>query len=297
LLYQTLIGAWPAEWSFGDAQGGVPGDARAAFAGRIREYMTKALREAKIHTSWISPNHSWEGAMAQFINGILAEESPFLGSFAPFQQRIARAGALNSLSALVLRIASPGVPDIYQGSELWNLTLVDPDNRQPVDFGVRQTILNRVRELESRMPEEAIACLLASPADGAIKFALMRRLLQFRRTAQELFSSGSYLPLRPAGPKQRHVVAFARQHGQRSAIAVAGRFFLSLKEGDAFPPGPAAWKDTVLLLRKELGSGPWRDVLTGRLIPAPSSKARLDFSELFAVLPAALLVSEVGNGE
>jgi (1->4)-alpha-D-glucan 1-alpha-D-glucosylmutase len=288
LLYQTLLGAWPA---------GCPDEtARSHFLERIREYMRKAVREAKIHTSWVSPNAVYEEGVAHFVDRILDPRisGTFLESFLPFQARISRAGILNSLAQLVIKITSPGVPDFYQGSELWNYTLVDPDNRNPVDYQVRETVLRQVIEAERTMPAAEITkSLLRKSEDGAIKLYVMRAALCHRRANQALYSNGAYHALRSAGPRQKHLFAFARQLGHRSVIAAVGRFFLGLDEEARFPVPEEVWGDTSVVARKEVGRGVWRDLFTGRTIAAsPNFRA----AELFEILPVALLVNDDGSG-
>jgi (1->4)-alpha-D-glucan 1-alpha-D-glucosylmutase len=284
LLYQTLLGAWPA--------GCLDETARGRFLERMREYMRKAAREAKIHTSWVSPNAVYEEGVTHFVDRILnpTVSGTFLESFLPFQARISRAGVLNSLAQLVIKITSPGVPDFYQGSEVWNYTLVDPDNRGRIDYGVREAVLRRIVEAEQTMPaSETARALLHKPEDGAIKLYVMRAALSHRRAHQDLYSLGAYQALRSAGPRQKHLFAFARQLGRRNVIAAVGRFFLGLDPEARFPVPAEIWGDTSVVLRKEVAHGVWRDLFTGRTITA---SANLRASELFEILPVALLVND-----
>jgi (1->4)-alpha-D-glucan 1-alpha-D-glucosylmutase len=257
LFYQTLVGIW---------------DECSDLAGRLVCYMQKALREAKIHSSWIVPNTPHEEAVERFIRGAMADPA-FRAAVKAFVDRIVYAGMCNGLSQVLLKIASPGVPDFYQGSEIWDLRLVDPDNRQPVDFERRRCLLNRAR---TTPPTE----LMRAPADGAIKLLITGRALAFRRTNPDLFSEGSYLPLRATGDRQNHVVTFARIGGRRAAIAVAGRFFMGIREG--------AWARGALKLRRELGFRVWRDVFTRRTIEV-QAKRSLQLADVFRELPVALL--------
>jgi (1->4)-alpha-D-glucan 1-alpha-D-glucosylmutase len=280
LYYQTLVGAWPlgapsaAEWE--------------EFARRIEEYMIKALREAKVHTSWITPNEPYEAAARQFVRRTLdrAASPAFLADVAEFQGPVGRAGMLNSLSQIVLKIASPGVPDFYQGTEVWDLSLVDPDNRRPVDYARRRELLASLREEEAAAPQGLAARLLARPEDGRVKMHVTRAALRFRGAARDLFERGSYVPLSASGARSAHVCAFARRLGPRAAVAAAGRFFLALGAAERPPVGRAAWGDTALALPADLSETAWRDALTGRRIRAG---ATLALADLFAELPAALL--------
>jgi (1->4)-alpha-D-glucan 1-alpha-D-glucosylmutase len=200
----------------------------------------------------------------------------FCAAVKEFVDRIAQAGWWNGLAQTLLKIASPGVPDFYQGSEVWDLRLVDPDNREPVDYAVRRCLLQKI----ARTPLEQ---LLKSPGDGAIKLLVVRNALHFRRAHHELFEEGRYIPLRAAGEWQDHVVAFARTRAGQTAIAVTGRFLQEL---------PAdAWQSTALTLRREVHARSFRDVLTGRTIEVSDGrKPSLPLNEIFATMPVALLV-------
>ncbi len=286
LFYQTLLGVWPL---------GTADEAEhARLVGRLQAYMEKALREAKLHTSWVSPNLPYEEAVKRFVAGVLSPDpdNRFLADFAAVVAGVARAGMWNSLSQVVLKVASPGVPDFYQGSELWDFRLVDPDNRGPVDFELRRQMLRRLEEqLASLGPAELVRSLTAAPEDGAIKLYVTSRALRFRRARPELFLRGSYLPLRPVGPLRRHLVAFARKHGRSVAIAVAGRLFMGLGAGDGPPVGNEVWRDAAVLLRRDVVCPSYRDVFTGRtLTPVARDGQRvLTAADVFSHLPVALL--------
>ncbi len=204
LLYQTLLGSWPL----------LPMNAQqhAAYLQRIQAYMEKAVHEAKLHSSWVSPNAEYEQAVRHFVAQVLelSADNPFLEDFRQFQAPFAQAGMWNSLSQVVLKIASPGVPDFYQGNELWSLHLVDPDNRQPVDFDRRRKMLSKLREKEAADPAALMDRLMSNPCDGAIKLFITHRALRFRRDHRQLFAAGSYIPLAADGSRSNHVVAFAR---------------------------------------------------------------------------------------
>jgi (1->4)-alpha-D-glucan 1-alpha-D-glucosylmutase len=222
LLYQTLVGAWPVEWTDSNRDERIASE----FVTRIQAYMTKALREAKLNSSWNDPNTDYEGATAQFVSHILDRETGrlFLDAFLPLQRRVAELGVHNSLVQLVLKLTCPGVPDIYQGCELWDLNLVDPDNRRAVDFATRAKLLARVRTWDALPPARQIAQLAAWREhwqDGAIKLHVLHRLLRLRTAEPELFSEGDYRPLELPDIPDDGAIAFERVRGGRRII-IAG---------------------------------------------------------------------------
>jgi (1->4)-alpha-D-glucan 1-alpha-D-glucosylmutase len=285
LLYQTLAGAWPFK----------PMDAahHAKFVRRIQEYIIKAMREAKVHTSWISPNEDYECATRQFIEALLKLEraNRFPKAFAEFHAAIVRAGVYNSLAQTLLKIASPGAPDFYQGVELWDLSLVDPDNRRPVDFAKRRELLASLSADDERDQTELVSRLIANPQDGRIKLYLTSRALRFRRACQALFAEGSYMPLAARGQKESHVIAFARVLREQAAVVVTGRFFTRLGDLNQPPTGSGVWGDSTLALNHTSAAELYRDVFTGRLIRAEHGGAgvELPLAQVFAHLPVALL--------
>jgi (1->4)-alpha-D-glucan 1-alpha-D-glucosylmutase len=271
LLYQTLLGTWPLE-PFRD----LSAEARRDYVGRIQQYMAKALKEAKLNTSWVQPNEAWDSAVAEFVAKIL-EPSPrnrFLESFLPLAEEVARTGAINSLSQTLLKLTVPGVPDIYQGNEIWDLSLVDPDNRRPVDYIKRRAMLD---SLGGSTPED----LLGNWRDGRIKLFLTQRMLQFRREQAALFEHGSYEPLSLMGEFADSCISFARRSGGRAIVVLAPR--LSLRVG--FPPLGDAWRDTSIRLPE--GWSGAEDLFTGEnrvaengSIPLAVALARLPFAVL-----------------
>lgn len=287
LLYQTLIGAWPA----------APLDqaGHELFRGRIGEYMVKAVREAKVNSSWINPNTAYEEALTVFIDKILSATpgNQFLNDFRALQEMTARCGAFTSLSQTLLKIASPGVPDFYQGTELWDLTLVDPDNRRPVDFRSRSVALDRVTEREGEIGPAALAReLTASWEDGRIKLWLICKALNFRRENRELFEQGDYLPLEASGEKQRNVCAFVWRKGGKSAIVIAPRFFAALvPEPGSVPCGKETWGEAFLVMPGVAPGACYRNVFTGETVAAVSrgENAALPLAGVFAAAPVALL--------
>ncbi len=292
LFYQTLIGAWPFAMHGGDAE--------TAFRDRITGYMRKALKEAKLHTSWINPHREYEDAMTTFIEAVLASAA-FRDDFARFQAPIARAAVATGLARTVLKIAAPGVPDFYRGTELWDLSLVDPDNRRPVDYVSRRAMLDDLDARAGRDRRALVRELLAKPADGAIKLYVAASALRFRREHRELFDDGAYVPLVALGERAPHVVAFARVAGERAVVAVAGRFFLRLAEaaardgddpaggerGGGAQSAAARWRGTRLALDPRLPRGEYRDVLTGCGVTVGDEPIAVD--GVLADLPCALL--------
>jgi (1->4)-alpha-D-glucan 1-alpha-D-glucosylmutase len=288
LLYQTLVGAWPLQ----------PPDetALASFRERIRDYMLKAIREAKVYTSWINPNIDYEEAVVRFVEDLLSapEQNPFLVDFIPFQQRIARAGMYNSLSQVLLKLTAPGVPDLYQGNELWDLSLVDPDNRRPVDYAQRQRLLQTLEPLVS-LPEHEqcsrVRELLDHLDDSRAKLYLTWRTLVFRRAHDALFKAGSYIALAVVGPRAEHVCAFARYHEEDLVIAVATRWFTRLSEDGSPPIGRNIWQDSVIELPSDELAGRYCNILTGERLSATKREAKLvlALADVFANFPVALL--------
>jgi (1->4)-alpha-D-glucan 1-alpha-D-glucosylmutase len=287
LLYQTLVGAWPVE---------APADrAHELFVGRIREYMLKASREAKVNTSWISPNEEYERALLSFIDRILLplRKNRFLDDFLPFQRMVSHYGMFNSLSQTLLKIASPGVPDFYQGSELWDFRLVDPDNRGPVDYDRRAALLADLKRREAELTGAALAWELSqNKEDGQIKMHLIKKALNCRKTHRALFEQGEYVPLSPAGPRAGSVCAFERRRNSDRAVVIAPRFLTRLISGaGALPFGRGVWEDSRLPLPGAEGEQ-FQNVLTGEFLTARDrgDGACIDLADVFASFPAALLI-------
>jgi len=230
LLYQTLLGIWPVD---SDPSQLIP---------RLHEYVVKAAREAKRDTSWISPNLEYEQALKDFVSQSLDDpaRSAFVRDFAPLAAHVAYFGALNSLALVALRITAPGVPDCYQGTELPALTLVDPDNRRPVDFDRARAVLEQVVDLD-RLPRERL-----ESSDGAAKLFLTTKLLQLRRRDPDLFAAGNYVPLSVDGRYKDHVFAFARSLDHRVALLVIPRWTATVMGQPSLPLGETAWGDTSI---------------------------------------------------
>jgi (1->4)-alpha-D-glucan 1-alpha-D-glucosylmutase len=297
LLYQTLVGAWP----FGldeknDKQG------LKIFRDRIEAYMLKAIREAKQTTSWINRNTEYEAAVSSFVKALLdpGPKNRFLKEFLPFQRRVARMGVWNSLSQTLLKLTSPGVPDIYQGNELWDLSLVDPDNRRSVDYGRRQQFFNSLQSWGSAPDAASIKQLLQTPEDGRMKMYLIWKTLCFRQQHPDLFQQGEYLPLDVAGAKADRVIAFARKYEGLTAIVIVPRLVAGLinevvsgdasasGENDPAPLGPQVWGDTHVLLPDD-GGEKYRNVITREVADV---NGQLNVSQALANFPVALGVIE-----
>jgi (1->4)-alpha-D-glucan 1-alpha-D-glucosylmutase len=282
-LYQTLVGAFPDE-------GLDPaGAAQREFVERIQRYMEKALREAKVHTSWTNPDEEYEAAVRRFVAAILSSP-PFLAELASLAGRTARAGRISSLAQVALKCAAPGVPDVYQGCELWDLSLVDPDNRRPVDFELRARSLEGIDAELAKGPASraALARALSTPeglATGRAKLLLLRVALHLRRAERELFAAGDYRPLEADGPLARNVFAFARAVAGRALVCAVPRLALGPLEAGG---GRIRWEG-ALAIPHPLPRR-WRDVVTGELREGPAPA----LAELFADFPVALLVSEEG---
>jgi (1->4)-alpha-D-glucan 1-alpha-D-glucosylmutase len=315
LLYQTLIGAWPLQPMEEEAHGQfvqrierymhtlvgawplqpLDEEAHGQFVQRIECYMEKALKEAKLHTSWINPNEAYDQAVRQFVRDILGpnDDNRFLADFRRFQGRIAQAGMWNSLSQTLLKITSPGVPDFYQGTELWDFSLVDPDNRRPVDFRTRVTMLDELQQRESKDLTSLVRELVARRTDGRIKLYLTYKSLNFRREHRDLFEQGAYQPVTVSGAKEAHVLAFARHLGDVWALVAVPRLVVKLSPSAKPPLGKRIWKETVLHLPEGAPNG-WQNVFTGEALAVSDSNTTergLMAHEVFHRFPVALLVS------
>ncbi len=288
LLYQTLLGTFPAEGL--DAQG------LEHYRARIERYALKAAREAKLRTSWISPDEEYEGALAGFVRALLGrlQPNPFLDDLRAQAATVAWFGALNSLSMALLKLGSPGVPDLYQGNELIDLSLVDPDNRRPVDYALRRRLLEELRDMSARADfAQAARAYAEAPHDGRAKLLVTWRLLELRRRLPALFEEGGYAPLEARGAKVRHVVAFARVHGPHTLVVIAGRLFARmLGLPGRLPLGEAAWGDTAVAAGTLADGAPLLNVLTGERLAVSEGGVRL--AQAFASFPAAALLAGPG---
>ena len=275
LLYQTLLGTWPI-----GPDGSPQRNVGAEYTGRIQSYMTKALNEAKLNTSWIRPNEPWLAATRDFVARILdpTPKNKFLPLFLPVAEEIARLGAINSLAQVLLKLTSPGVPDIYQGNEIWDFSLVDPDNRRPVDYKSRAEMLSC---LSTKTPMD----LMRNWPDGRIKMFLTQQTLRFRVKFCGLFQGGNYLPLCANGTFADCCVAFTRQLDAKWIVVIAPR--LSSRVG--FPPIGDRWKETALELPEALANERAREIFTGREISIQNRQIRI--ADAMSVLPFAVITN------
>jgi (1->4)-alpha-D-glucan 1-alpha-D-glucosylmutase len=275
LIYQTLVGAWPI---------GVE---------RLRAYLSKAIHEAKSHTSWINPNTRYDDAITRFAEAILdpARSSPFLEDFVPFQARVAHYGAFNSLAQTLVKITAPGVPDFYQGSELWDLNLVDPDNRRPVDWQLRQNMLEELTRAVDTAPDQAAFAqeLIERKDDGRVKLYLIRQALACRRAHATLFGDGEYRPLGSRGPLAEHVLGFARVAKEAIALTIVPRL-LGRRGIEELPFSKTYWGDETRLLVPPEAGPRLVNRLTGERLAV--GRGALLLADVFARFPVALLVSE-----
>lgn len=272
LLFQTIVGAWPPNLALDDAAG------LREFAERLAGWQQKALREAKLATDWSAPNESYESAARDFLMRLFAGEADVLHDMAGFARRIAPAGAANGLAQTLLKLTAPGVPDIYQGTDYWDFSLVDPDNRRPVDFAARSASLDA----------DALAALAATWPDGRIKQAVIARALAVRRAAPRLFADGSYLPIEADGPLAPHMLAFARTLDDEVAVTVVSRLTFGLRaDGGLAIPG-RRWSGTHLRLPPECRNAPLRDALGDTEYRQDTG----DLAQILARLPIALLIAQ-----
>ena len=292
LFYQTLIGAWPIE-RLDDA-------GWHKFVSRIEQYMLKAIREAKEYTSWANPNSEYENAMSEFTRATLdrRRRNRFLSDFGEFQRRISRIGMFNSISQTLLKLTAPGVPDIYQGNDLWDFSLVDPDNRRPVDYQVRPRYLQELVAGDRTSAEErAVRArrLVEHVDDGKAKLYVTWQALCLRQAHPAVFLQGGYTPLLARGSRSDHVCAFARQAGDEVVIVAVPRLCATLlAERKETPTGPEVWGDTRIQLPIDMRSQSYQNVLTGEIVTVEDSggNASLAMAEMLKSFPAGLLVPE-----
>jgi (1->4)-alpha-D-glucan 1-alpha-D-glucosylmutase len=273
LFYQALLGAWPPNLSLDDVEG------MQDLADRLEAYMIKAVREGKERSSWSNPDTAYEAGLQHFVRSVLdaSRRNPFLVEVHSFVTSLARLGAISSLSQLVLKLTVPGVPDIYQGGELWDFSVVDPDNRRPVDWPARRQLIDEV-------DGACVTDFSRSWQNGLEKLFIIRRLLDLRRSHPELFAQGDYRPIEPEEDSSNHVCAFARARGQEEIVVVVPRLVYRLYQGGC----SANWGGAKL----GLPPGKWRDVFTGR---CQDGDASVSVSQLLADFPVAVLSSGMGT--
>jgi len=284
MFYQLLTGAWPAKLT--DAAELDPG-AVCAFAERLVPVIIKTVREAKLHSNWNAPNAAYEEALLGFVRAALDISRPnaFLDSFLPFQARVAKLGASNSLVQTALKLTLPGMPDIYQGAELWDLSLVDPDNRRPVDFAHRLRLFEATMAALADDRPAAMMEMLENWRDGRIKLAVTATLLVLRRQLPMLFADGGYEPLPLSGPSTDDICAFARASGDDALVVIAARFPTRYS-------ADSGWDGTAVVAPRTVNRAVrWRDLLTGRVVEWDSGEA-LPVNALPRILPVVVLVPE-----
>jgi (1->4)-alpha-D-glucan 1-alpha-D-glucosylmutase len=286
LLYQTLTGAWPVhEMDKKEVQ---------TFKERIRNYMIKAAREAKVNTSWISPNAIYEEALLAFIDAILSSRA-FVSDLFSFCRKASYIGMFNSLSQTLLKITSPGIPDFYQGSEIWNFSLVDPDNRGSIDFRSRKELLvGMKKKMESPGADlkELARCLIQEWRDGSPKLYIIFKALNYRKENALLFQEGSYLPLETKGDLREHLCAFARQKEQKTVIIAVPRFLTHLiKTPEEMPLGNGVWGDSGVVLPDEITGETFRNLFTGEMIEKVERNGQgvIPVGKIFANFPVAMM--------
>ncbi|EAR23430.1 malto-oligosyltrehalose synthase [Nitrococcus mobilis] len=290
LFYQTLAGAWPLDLRT-DAE-------LEVFRERIEAFLLKAIREAKMHSSWLNPNPAYEEAAVHFVRAVLSslQDNPFLSDLRTFIKPITRYGLLNSLAQTLLKLTSPGVPDIYQGNELWDFSLVDPDNRRSVDYAYRERLLGEVRTITIGAADtlERLASLLENLEDGRLKLYLTRQTLLLRQRHRALFQHGDYQALDTQGQRAAHICAFARGHAEEVAVVATGRWFARLAAAsEGLASGESPWADTWV---EAPTGGRYLNALTGEYIAADEAESGACFAatELFRCLPVALLLRQEG---
>lgn len=288
-FYQTLLGAWPVDGH----------EASPEFKQRMTEYMLKAIREAKIKTSWSNQNADYERAVTSFVGKAISStgSNRFLEDFLPFQQYVSHLGMFNSLAQTLIKLTAPGVPNIYQGNELWEFSLVDPDNRRSIDYAKRRALLGEIGKSDTLCCDKRkrfVADLLDRMADGRIKLYVTWKALSVRQQARDLFENGDYVPISVRGPKANHLIVFARSHATSSAITVVPRLTAALLgTTHNFPIGADVWGETLVELPSSFGGIRYRNAFSSQTHLAESKDGRLFLkaSDLLSDFPVALLTS------
>ncbi|MFD1256029.1 malto-oligosyltrehalose synthase [Mucilaginibacter terrae] len=273
-IYQTIVGAYP-----------MPGQPKDNFSNRLQEYLIKAMREAKTHSNWAEPNEYYEQATLKFAAALLNNEGEFLKSFQSFQQKIADQGIINSLAQVLIKFTCPGVPDVYQGCELWDFSLVDPDNRRPVDYALRTQLLDEITS-STQSVTELTEVLWKNRYNGQIKQWLTQKLFTQRRQAANVFTYGNYIPLRVKGAYEEYIIAYARQYKNEWSITVAGLHLAELCLDQGKNISGLKWKNTRVILPPEAPAA-WHNLISGTDGKADENSIKV--KELFTQLPFALL--------
>lgn len=289
LLYQTLVGAWPS----------LPMDQNQyeTFKDRIQQYMVKAIREAKVHTGWVNPREEYEEAVRKFVRAILdrSARNPFLEEFLPFQAFVARCGMYNALAQLLVKLTAPGIPDCYQGTELWEFSLVDPDNRRPVDFEFRARLLQECQP--GLGPDDVnrlalVRRLMESWEDGRIKLYLLQTGLRHRREHAALYLDGDYVPLECDGLYQSNICAFARLHQEQAIVTIIPRLTAERVQASASSPqSDDPWQDTRVTVPSWKAGSHYINLLTGEHLETVTEQERqvLPVGQVLRDCPVALL--------
>jgi maltooligosyltrehalose synthase len=276
MLYQMIIGAWPTELAASDAAG------LFAYTERLAAWQLKAAREAKLATCWMAPNVEYEDAARSFLYAIMADQNGFVAEAARIAGRIGPAGAINGLAQMLLKLTTPGVPDFYQGSEFWDLSLVDPDNRRNVDFARREAALRS---------QEKPTVLAMRWRDGRIKQAVLARALAVRGAKHAVFARGDYLPIEARGARAQHVVAFARVHNNACSVTIVPRLPYGLNpDRNTLSIAASSWEGTELVLPPALFGRSLRDAITGDR--AGPLDATLPVAHALAAFPVVLLTTD-----
>jgi (1->4)-alpha-D-glucan 1-alpha-D-glucosylmutase len=289
LLYQTLVGVWPLSVTKEKED--------EIFRGRVKDYMLKAAREAKVNTSWISPNILYEEKLVKFVDAILSPSprNPFLNDFKIFQEKISYLGMFNSLSQALLKMACPGIPDFYQGTEIWDFSLVDPDNRRPVDYEIRRPMLEKLMGTMKMDQSDCIGfvrMLIDNWRDGLVKLYLTFKALNYRKENRHLFLEGSYLPVIGEGALKEHVCAFARKKEEQAILIVVPRFLSRLVQStEDRPLGEQVWGESRIVISGEIPGDRFQNIFTGEVVQGVDQNGQKAFflGEIFAHFPVAML--------
>ena len=278
-FYQTLIGAFPHE-----------DEEYESFVVRIRDYMLKAVREAKVHTAWIKPDSEYEHAVVSFVDSVLDKNKSkeFFQDFLPFQETVSWYGFFNSLSQCLLKITTPGIPDFYQGTELWDLSLVDPDNRRAVRYDTRAAHLTALKGVGEEHYDHFIPELISSWKDGRVKMFLIYRSLQARKMLSDVFQHGTYIPLTVKGTYKEQVVGFARKYQNQWAVTVVPRYVVPFMVEPGQLMKSEMWKDTVIELPESCPEV-WYNAVSAQKI---HSTRTVVVGELFKLFPCALFYNK-----
>ncbi|MFD2515112.1 malto-oligosyltrehalose synthase [Pontibacter locisalis] len=275
-IFQTILGVLPLN-----------GEASNELVKRVQEYLQKALREAKVNTDWSNPNETYENAVQELAEKLLQQDQEFTKSFKPFFQKISHYGWIYALCQTLLKVTCPGVPDVYQGTELWDLSLVDPDNRRPVDYRLRQHYLLRIRQQENQNLYQMHRELLEQPDTGQVKLYLLYKALNTRRNMQTLFNRGDYIPLELLGKHKTHALAFARHHQGQWALVVVPLLLTGLVSENQLPLGQEVWQDTAIKLPDDAPKH-WYSVFGKEGVQADE---HLPLAELFRTFPVVFLTA------